>query len=52
MDYIGGMLNHIGKNAQNTLQKGILQWLYWKKLRVHNGILIETIRISVMVSIV
>ncbi len=24
MDFIAGMLNPIGKNAQNTLQKGIL----------------------------
>ncbi len=39
------------KNAQNTLQKGILWWFYWKKLMVHNGILMETIRIYVMVSI-
>ncbi len=22
------------KNAQNTLQKGILQWFYWKNLMV------------------
>ncbi len=46
MDYIGGMLNHIGKMPKNTLQKGILYYL--KKLMVHNGILMETIWISVM----
>ncbi len=46
MDSIGGMLN-----AQNTLQKGILKWFYCKKRMVYNGILMETIGISVMVSI-
>ncbi len=36
---------------KNTLQKGILLWFYWKKIMVYNVILMETIGISVMVSI-
>ncbi len=51
MDSIGEMLNPIGKMPKNTLQKIILYWFYWKKLMVHNGILMESIGISVMVSI-
>ncbi len=39
MDSIGGMLNHIGKMPKT------------KKLMVYNGILMETIILSVMVSI-
>ncbi len=50
MDYIGGMLNPEGEMPQNTLQKGILLWFYWKKIMVYNVILMETIGISVMVS--
>ncbi len=51
MDYIGEMLNHIGKMPKTHYKKCILLWFYWKKLRVHNGILMETIGIYVMVSI-
>ncbi len=51
MDSIGGMLNPIGKMPKIPLKKIILKWFYRKKLMVYNGILMETIRISVMVSI-
>ncbi len=50
MDSIGGMLNPIGKMPK-THYKKILKWFYLKKLMVHNGIIMETIGISVMVSI-
>ncbi len=39
------------KNAQNTLQKILLKWFNLKKPMVYNGILMETIGTSVMVSI-
>ncbi len=48
MDSIGGMLNPIGKMPKTHYKK---QRFYWKKLMVYNGILMETIGISVMVSI-
>ncbi len=51
MDSIGGMLNPDGEMPKNTLQKGILLWFYWKKIMVCNVNLMETIGISVMVSI-
>ncbi len=51
MDSIGGMLNPDGEMPKNPLQKGILLWFYWKKIMVYNVILMETIGMSVMVSI-
>ncbi len=52
MDSIGGMLNPIGKMPKNTLQTlNFVMVLLEKKLIVHNGILMEAIDISVMVSI-
>ncbi len=50
MDYIGLMLNPIGKMPKTHYKRWILYWFYWKK-PIHNGILMETIGISVMVSI-
>ncbi len=51
MDSIGGMLNPDGEMPQNTHTKGILLRFYWKKIMVYNVILMETIGMSVMVSI-
>ncbi len=51
MDSVGGMLNHIGKIPKTHYKKEFCNDFYWKKLMVHNGILMETIGISVMVSI-
>ncbi len=50
-DSIGGMLNPIGKMPKTHYKKEFCNVFYWKKLMVHNGILMETIGISVMVSI-
>ncbi len=52
MDFIGGMLNPIGKMPKTHYKTNtILLWFYLKKLMVYNGNLMETIGISVMVSI-
>ncbi len=48
MDYIGGMLNPIGKMPKPHYKNFFYKK---KKLIVYNGILMETIGISVMVSI-
>ncbi len=45
MDSIGGMLNPIVKMPKTHYKK------FYLKLMVHNGILMETIGISVIVSI-
>ncbi len=46
------MLNPIGKKCPKThYKKEFCNGFYWEKLMVHSGILMETIRISVMVSI-
>ncbi len=50
MDSIGGMLNPDGEMPQNTLQFNFVMF-YWKKIMVYNVILMETIGMSVMVSI-
>ncbi len=47
MDSIGGMLNHIGKMPKTHYKKDFVMVLLEKA----NGILMETIGISVMVSI-
>ncbi len=49
-DSIGGMLNPIGKMAKTHYKNEFCNF-YWKKLMVYNGILMETIGVSVMVSI-
>ncbi len=51
MDSIGGMLNHIGKLPKTHYKKEFCNGFTGKKLMVYNGIVIETIGISVMVSI-
>ncbi len=50
MDSIGGMLNPIGKMPKTHYKINFVMF-YWKNPMVYNGILMETIRISVMVSI-
>ncbi len=50
MDSIGWMLNPIGKMPKTHYKMNFLM-SYWKKLMVYNGILMEAIGISVMVSI-
>ncbi len=52
VDYIGGMLKHIGEMPKTHYKKIYFSMFYWKKLMVYNGILMETIGISVMASIV
>ncbi len=47
--FIGGMLNHIGKRPKHTTKRTFVMVLL--KLMVYNGILMESIGISVMVSI-
>ncbi len=51
MDSIGGMLNPIGKMPKTHYKKEFCNGFTGKKLMVYNGILMETIGISVMVSI-
>ncbi len=51
MDSIGGMINPIGKMPKTYYKKEFCNVLLEKKLMVYNGILMETIGISVMVSI-
>ncbi len=51
MDYIGGMLNPIGKMHKTHYKNEFCNGFYWKKLMVHNYILLETIGIPVMVYI-
>ncbi len=50
MDSIGGMLNPIGKMPKTHYTKEFSNGtvIYWKKLMVYNGILMETVGISVM----
>ncbi len=50
MDSIGGMLNPIGKMPKTHYKKEFCNG-FTGKLMVYNGILMETIGISVMVSI-
>ncbi len=50
MDSIGGVLNPIGKMPKTHYKKEFCNGFYWKNLMVYNGILMETIGISVMVS--
>ncbi len=52
MDSIGGMLNPIGKMPKTYYKKEFCNVLLERKRMVYNGILMETIGISVMVSIV
>ncbi len=51
MDSIGGMLNHIGKMPKTHYKNKFCNGFTRKKLMVYNGILMEIIGISVMVSI-
>ncbi len=51
MDYIGGMLNHFGEMPKTQYKNTFCNGFTGKKLMVYNGILMETIGISVMVSI-
>ncbi len=51
MDSIGGMLNPIGKMPKTHYKNEFSNGFTGKKLMVYNGILMETIGISVMVSI-
>ncbi len=51
MDSISGMLNHIGKMPKTHYKKEFCNGFTGKKLMVYNGVLMETIGISVMVSI-
>ncbi len=51
MDSIGGMLNPIGKVPKTHYKKEFCNGFTGKKLMVHNVFLMETIGISVMVSI-
>ncbi len=50
MDSIGGMLNSIGKMPKLHYKNYFVRVLL-EKANVHNGILMETIGISVIVSI-
>ncbi len=50
MDSIGGMLNPIGKMPKTHYKKEFCNGYTGKNLMVYNGILMETIRISLMVS--
>ncbi len=51
MDSIGGMLNPIGKMPKTHNKNEFSNGFTGKKLTDYNGILMETIGISVMVSI-
>ncbi len=51
MDYIGGMLNPFGEMPKTQYKNTFCNGFTGKKLMVYNGILMETIGISVMVSI-
>ncbi len=51
MDSIGGMLNHIGKMPKTHYKNKFCNGFTGKMLMVYNGILMEIIGISVMVSI-
>ncbi len=51
MDSIGAMLNPIGKMPKTHYTNECCNGFTGKKLIVYNGILMETIEISVMVSI-
>ncbi len=51
MDSIGGMLNPIGQMPKTHYKNDFFYGFTGKKLMVHSGILMETIGISVMVSI-
>ncbi len=51
MDYIGEMLNPIGKMPKTQYKKEFCNGFTGKKLMVYNGILMETINMSVIVSI-
>ncbi len=48
MDSIGGMLNPIGKMPKTPQKKEFCNGFTGKKRMVHNGILMQTIGISVM----
>ncbi len=50
MDYIGGMLNPIGKMPKTHYKQEFCKGLL-EILMVYNGVLMETIGISVIVSI-
>ncbi len=52
MDSIGGMLNPIGKMSKTHYKNEFCNGFTGKKQMVYNGILMEIIGISVMVSIV
>ncbi len=52
MDYIGGMLNPIEKMPKSHHKKEFCNGFTGQKLMVHNCILMETIGISVIVSII
>ncbi len=51
MDSISGMLNPIGKMHKTHHKNLFCNGFYWKKLMVHNYILLETVGIHVMVYI-
>ncbi len=51
MDYIGGVLNPIVKMPKTHYKNEFCNGFTGKKLMVYNGILMESIGISVMVSI-
>ncbi len=51
MDYIGGMLNPIGKMPKTHYKKEFCNGFTGQKLMVHSGILMENIGISVIVII-
>ncbi len=51
MDSIGGMLNPIGKMPKTHYKKDFCYGFTGKNRMGYNGILMENIRISVMVSI-
>ncbi len=52
MDSIGGMLNPFGKMLKTHYKNEFCNGFTGKKLMVYNGVLMETIGISVMASIV